>query len=106
MHGSEIFKMRKVDDNRGRKFYYFILKFLAQEPILYIIFLMAFYIEKIIFYDRSMLWKAGQPGLRQWSPGHESGTSQSTAAGGIPQSPATEYSPGRQHRDGDSGRGK
>lgn len=53
-----------------------------------------------------MLWKAGQSGLRQWSPGHESGTSQSTAAGGIPQSPATEYSPGRQHRDGDSGRGK
>lgn len=67
---------------------------------------MAFYIEKIIFYDRSMLWKAGQPGLRQWSPGHEPGTSQSTAAGGIPQSPATEYSPGRQPRDGDSGRGK
>lgn len=53
-----------------------------------------------------MLWKARQPGLRQWSQGHESGTSQSTAAGGIPQSPATEYSPGRQHRDGDSGRGK
>lgn len=67
---------------------------------------MAFYIEKIFFYDRSMLWKARQSGLRQWSPGHESGTSQSTAAGGIPQSPATEYSPGRQHRDGDSGRGK
>lgn len=67
---------------------------------------MAFYIEKIIFYDRSMLWKARQPGLRQWSQGHESGTSQSTAAGGIPQSPATEYSPGRQPRDGDSGRGK
>lgn len=80
---------------------------MAREPILYINFFDGIlYRENNFFYDRSMLRKAGQPGLRQWSPRHESGTSQSTAAGGIPQSPATEYSPGRQPRDGDSGRGK
>lgn len=39
----------EVDDDRGRKFYYFIFEILAREPILYIIFLMAFYIEKIFF---------------------------------------------------------
>lgn len=39
----------EVDDDRGRKFYYFIFEILAREPILCIIFLMAFYIEKIFF---------------------------------------------------------